>query len=201
MPLTLKSLDEFAFGLSWEIEEATMRTSHAIRTGDGRVWLVDPVDQSEAMERVAALGTPAAVVQLLDRHNRDCARIAERLDVPHLNVPDEVPGSPFETIAVLRIPRWRESALWWEEQRLLVVAEAIGTGPVFTTGHGGAGMHPILRPVPPGALRGCEPEHLLVGHGAAVHGADARGAVDFAYAHARRDILRLPVAIAKAVRG
>jgi hypothetical protein len=201
MPLTLKSLSEFAFGLSWEIEEATMRTSHAIRTSDDRVWLVDPVDQSEAMERVAALGEPAAVIQLLDRHNRDCARIAERLGVPHLTVPDAVPDSPFETIAVVRVPRWKESALWWETERLLVVAEAIGTGPVFTTGHGAAGMHPVLRPLPPGALRGYEPEHLLCGHGAPVHGREARGAVGFAYAHARRDMLRLPLAIANAVRG
>jgi hypothetical protein len=200
MAATLKSLSEFAFGLTWEIEEPTMRTSHAIRTTDGRVWLVDPVDQSEAMERAAALGRPAAVIQLLDRHNRDCARIAERLSIPHLNVPDDVPDSPFATIAVLRLPRWRESALWWEEQKLLVVAEAIGTGPVFTTGHGAAGMHPLLRPRPPKALRGYEPEHLLVGHGAPVHGADARGAVEFAYAHARTDLLRLPLAIAKAVR-
>jgi hypothetical protein len=201
MPTTLKSLSEFALGLTWEIEEAAMRTSHAIRTADGRVWLVDPVDQTEAMERVAALGEPAAVLQLLDRHNRDCARIAERLGVPHLTVPDDVPDSPFQAIPVVRIPRWRETALWWADEKLLVVAEAIGTGPVFTTGHGAAGMHPILRPRPPGALRGFEPEHLLVGHGAGVHGADARGAVEFAYAHARTDLLRLPLAIARAVRG
>src|SRR4051812_41909753 len=160
MPTTLKSLSESAFGLSWEIEEPTMRTSHAVVAG-GRVWLVDPVDQSEAMERVAALGEPAAVVQLLDRHNRDCARIAERLDVPHLNVPDDVPDSPFEAIAVLRLPRWRESALWWKDRRLLVVAEAIGTGPVFTTGHGAAGMHPVLRPPPPPAPAGYQAEALL----------------------------------------
>jgi hypothetical protein len=200
MPVTLKSLSESAFGLSWEIEEATMRTSHAI-VAHGRVWLIDPVDQSEAMERVAALGQPAAVVQLLDRHNRDCARIAERLGVPHVNVPDDVPDSPFDAIAVLRLPRWRETALWWEDRKLLVVAEAIGTGPVFTTGHGAAGMHPVLRPLPPGALRGYEPEHLLCGHGPPVHGAGARGAVEWAYAHARRDIVRLPLAVARALRG
>jgi hypothetical protein len=198
--MKLASLSEFALGVSWEIEEATMRTSHAV-VADGRVWLIDPVDQSEAMERVAALGEPAAVVQLLDRHNRDCARIAERLDVPHLKVPDDVPDSPFEAIAVLRMPRWRESALWWKARNLLLVAEAIGSGPVFTTGHGAAGMHPMLRPLPPGALRGYAPEHLLLGHGAPVHGAAARGAIEFAYAHARKDILRMPLAIAKALRG
>jgi hypothetical protein len=200
MPLTLKSLSEFALGVSWEIEEATMRTSHAILAAD-RVWLIDPVDQPEAMERVAALGEPAGVIQLLDRHNRDCARIAGRLGVPHLAVPSDVPGSPFRTISVLRLPTWRESALWWPEQRVLVVAEAIGTGPVFTTGHGAAGMHPILRPFPPSALRGFEPEHLLCGHGAPVHGAAARGAVVWAYAHARRDLVRLPLALARLARG
>jgi hypothetical protein len=200
MALTLKSLSEFAFGLSWEIEEGAMRTSHAIRTADGRVWLIDPVDHPEAIERAKALGEPAAVLQLVDRHNRDCAQIADRLGVPHLSVPDDVPDSPFEAIPVLRMSRWRETALWWAEHEILVVAETIGTGPVFTTGHGAAGMHPILRPLPPGALRGYEPEHLLCGHGAPVHGAAAHEAVEFAYARARRDILRLPLAIAKAVR-
>jgi hypothetical protein len=197
--MKLASLSEFALGLTWQIDEAAMRTSHAV-LADGRVWLVDPVDQPEAMERVAALGEPAAVVQLIDRHNRDCAQVAQRLGVPHLDVPDAVPGSPFETIPVLRLRRWRESALWWPEQRLLVVAEAIGTGPVFTTGHGAAGMHPLLRPLPPGGLRGFEPEHLLCGHGPPVHGAAARGAVEWAYAHARRDIPRLPLALARLAR-
>src|SRR4051794_37469340 len=198
--MKLASLSEFALGVSWEIEEATMRTSHAILAGD-RVWLIDPVDQPAAMERVAALGEPAGVIQLLDRHNRDCAQLAERLGVPHLAIPSDVPGSPFRTLSVVRLPAWRESALWWPEERVLVVAEAIGTGPAFTTGHGAAGMHPVLRPLPPGALRGYEPEHLLCGHGAPVHGHEAHTAVDFAYEHARRDIVRTPLAIAKAMRG
>jgi hypothetical protein len=198
--MKLASLSEFALGLTWQIEEAAMRTSHAVLAG-GRVWLVDPVDEPEAMERARALGEPAAVVQLIDRHNRDCASIAQRLGVPHLRMPDAVPDSPFEAFPVLRLKRWRETALWWPEQRLLVVAEAIGTGPVFTTGHGAAGMHPILRPLPPGALRGYEPEHLLCGHGPPVHGPAARGAVDWAYAHARRDLPRLPLAFARLARG
>src|SRR3954453_12600338 len=135
--MKLASLSEFALGVSWEIEEATMRTSHAILAG-GRVWLIDPVDRAEAMERVAALGEPAGVIQLLDRHNRDCARIADRRGVPPLAIPSDVPGSPFRAISVLRLPTWRESALWWAEERLLVVAGGICTVPVFTTGHGGA---------------------------------------------------------------
>src|SRR3954451_4057767 len=102
--MKLASLAEFALGLTWQIDEAAMRTSHAL-LADGRVWLVDPVDQPEAMERVAALGEPAAVVQLIDRHNRDCASIAQRLGVPHLRMPDAVPDSPFEAFPVLRLKR------------------------------------------------------------------------------------------------
>jgi hypothetical protein len=45
------------------------------------VWLVDPVDVPEAIERARSLGEPAAVLQLLDRHGRGCAAVAERLGV------------------------------------------------------------------------------------------------------------------------
>jgi hypothetical protein len=199
MTVKLAALSEFAFGVTWEIDESARRTSHAV-LADGRVWLVDPVDQPEAMERAAALGEPAGVLQLIDRHNRDCAAIAARLGVPHLSVPDAVPGAPFQAIPVLRMRRWRETALWWAEKEVLVVAEALGTAEVFTTGHGAVGMHPILRPRPPRALRGFAPEHLLVGHGAPVHGRAARGGVDWAYAHARRDLARLPLTFARLVR-
>jgi hypothetical protein len=200
MTMKIAALSEFAYGVTWEIEESARRTSHAV-LADGRVWLIDPVDEPEAMERVAALGEPAAVLQLIDRHNRDCAAIAARLGVPHLSVPDAVPDSPFRAIRVLRMRRWRETALWWAEKELLVVAETIGTAEVFTTGHGAVGMHPILRPLPPGALRGIAPEHLLVGHGPPVHGAVAREGVEWAYAHARRDLARLPLTFARLVRG
>ena len=202
MPAQLATLSEFTLGLSWEIAEGTRRTSHAIRGDDGRVWLVDPVDHPDAMARVAALGEPAAVLQLVDRHNRDCAAIAARLGVPHLSVPDAVADSPFQAIAVLRMKRWRETALWWPQRELLVVAEAIGTAEVFTAGgHGAVGMHPILRPRPPKALRDHRPEHLLCGHGPPVHGAPARDGVEWAYAHARSDIPRLLLSIPRLGRG
>jgi hypothetical protein len=196
----LAALSEFAFGLTWEIEESARRTSNAV-LADGRVWLIDPVDHPEAMERVAALGEPAGVLQLIDRHNRDCAAIAARLGVPHLTVPDAVPGAPFQAVPVLKMRRWRETALWWAEKEVLVVAEALGTAELFTVGHGAVGMHPVLRPLPPGALRGFRPEHLLVGHGPPVHGAAAREGVEWAYAHARRDIPRLALTAARLIRG
>jgi hypothetical protein len=130
--------DDFPFGFSWFPDEALTRTSHAIDTGDG-VWLVDPVDVPEAIERAAGLGAPAGVLQLLDRHNRDCAAVAARLGVPHLRLPATVPGSPFSVVPVIDLPRWRELALWWPERRLLVVAELIGTNSVYALDGGPAG--------------------------------------------------------------
>ena len=179
--------DEFDFGFSWLPDEALTRTSHALDTGDG-VWLVDPVDVPAAIERATALGRPAGVLQLLDRHNRDCAAIAARLGVPHLRLPRALPASPFTVVPVLRVPRWHEIALWWPERRALVVAELIGTSSVYALGGGRAGVHPMLRVPAPGALRGYEPEHLLVGHGRGVHGPAAAEALARAYSRARKDL-------------
>ncbi len=192
--------DELPFGFSWFPDEALTRTAHALDTGDG-VWLIDPVDVPEAIERARALGTPAGVIQLLDRHNRDCAALAAQLGVPHLRLPDTIPGSPFEVIAVLDVARWHERALWWPEQRVLVVAEVIGTNGIYRLGRGPTGIHPMLRALPPGALRHYQPEHLLVGHGRGVHGPLAARALEDAYARSRRDAPRLALqlpAMAKA---
>lgn len=193
-------VDELPFGFSWFPKEAMTRTGHALAAGDG-VWFVDPVDVPEAMERAAALGAPAGVIQLLDRHNRDCAAIAARLGVPHLKVPDAVPGSPFEVVRVLDVPGWHEAALWWPEHRVLVVAEMIGTNAGFRLGDEPAGMHLVLRALPPGALRGYQPEHLLVGHGRGVHGPEAAAALEQAYARSRRDLPRLAIRVPQLVVG
>jgi hypothetical protein len=182
--------DELPFGFSWIPADGMPRTAHALAAG-GSVWLVDPVDVPEAIERAAALGKPAGVIQLLDRHNRDCAAIAARLAVPHLRLPHAVPGSPFDVVSVLDVPGWHEVALWWPERRALVVAEMIGTTPIHALGGSRAGMHPVLRLAPPGALREYAPEHLLVGHGLGVHGPAAAEALADAYARARRDLPRL----------
>ena len=137
-----------------------------------------------------ALGRPAGVLQLLDRHNRDCAAVAERLGIEHLEAPDAVAGSPFEAIPVVRVPGWKETALWWPAESALVVAEVVGTNSIFNAGRGGVGMHPMLRALPPGSLRRFEPQHLLTGHGAPVHGAGAAAGLEEAYARSRRDIPR-----------
>jgi hypothetical protein len=164
------------------------RGSHAL-VHDGRVWLVDPVDHPEAIERALALGEPAGVLQLLDRHARDCAALAARLGVPHHRLPDTLPGTPFEVLNVVDVPRWREKALWWPEHRALVVSEAIGTSKMFTLGRAQAGVHLLLRGLPPrGPLGRFEPEHLLVGHGPALHGPTATTALRDALARSRRDL-------------
>lgn len=183
--------DETAFGFSWVVREPMTRTSHAL-AGGGRVWLVDPVDWPDALERAAGLGEPAAVLQLLDRHNRDCAAIAARLGVPHLVAPATLPGTPFEAIEVKRSRRWQEVALWWEAERTLVVAEAIGTNPFFTGGRDPAGVHLLLRLTPPRRQLGAlEPEHLLVGHGEGLHGDAAAAGLRTALARSRTGLPRV----------
>ena len=191
MPRLVKTYDEYEFGLSWVLDEAMQRTSHALVDG-GRLWLVDPVAVDDALERALALGTPAGVLQLLDRHNRDCAELAAELGVPHLSVPDELPGTPFDAIAAVRAPGWRETALWWPARRALVVAEVVGSNEYYTgAGATRVGMHPVLRVPAPSTLRGYEPEHLLMGHGAGLHGPEAAEELERAHARARRDLPRV----------
>jgi hypothetical protein len=186
---------EHALGLSWVMDDSMQRGAHALVDDGGRVWLVDPVDDPAAMERVAGLGRPAAVLQLLDRHNRDCAAIAARLGVPHLKVPDAVPEAPFVVHRLMDNRFWREVALWWPERRALVVAEALGTAPAFAVA-GPVGVHPMLHLLPPKRLKGFGPEHLLVGHGPPLHGPDVGEQVDRAISHALQDtpklLLKLP---------
>jgi hypothetical protein len=197
--VSLVRVEEHPLGLTWVVEEPMERASHAL-VDDGRVWLVDPLDGPE-IEDAVALGEPAAILQLLDRHDRDCAEIAARLEVPHLKVPDAVPGSPFEAIAAVRIPRWQETTLWWPRKRALVVAEVLAANPMHTGGEQRVGMHLFLRPWPPSSLRGYRPEHLLLGHGKGVHGPEAAAAVETAYARARRDLPRVLWGLPGAVRG
>jgi hypothetical protein len=193
---------EHELDLSWVADEPMERGSHAVAGDDGRVWLIDPVDDEAALTRAVGLGEPAGVLQLLDRHNRDCAAVADRLGVPYLKVPEAIPGAPaFEVRWVVRNRFWREVALWWPERRALVVAEALGTAPAFAVGDGAVGIHPMLRlPAPPGGLRGLAPEHLLVGHGPPVHGPDVAADVDRAIARSRWDAPKLLLALPSLIR-
>ena len=194
----MRIVDRMASTTGW-IEEARLaRTSHALGV-DGRVWLFDAVDWPGLDGLVRELGEPAGVVQLLDRHNRDCAAVAGRLGVPHHVVPPELPGTPFELLPVVQSRWWRETAVWWPERRLLLVADALGTIPFFRAGAEPAGLHPILRLRPPRSLRGLEPDHLLVGHGEGVHHDPA--ALRSALSTARRRIPRWLAELPRDLRG
>ena len=191
---------ELPFGFSWIQDEAMARASHAL-ADEGRVWLVDPLDSDGAVERAQGLGDVTAVVQLLDRHERDAKAIAGRLGVPHLRLPDAMPGAPFEIVPVLGWPKWQERALWWPARRTLVVAEALGTSPWFVVGDEPVGVHVMLRPLPPRRqLGGFAPDHLLVGHGPPVAGDAARNGPRRALDGARRDLPRWLVNLPKLVR-
>jgi len=184
-------IHEHAAGLTWVLSGEPMgRASHAL-AAEGRVWLVDPVDEPEPLARAAALGEIAGVVQLLDRHNRDGTAIARRLGVALARLPTALPGTPFETIAVVDVPKWREVALWWPQTKTLVVPESVGTGDAFAVGDGPVGVHPLLRLFGAGRLRHSAPDLLLVGHGPPVVGPEATIALREALARSRSDLPKL----------
>ena len=194
----MRKIDEIAGSVGWVDDEDRLRRAAQAIGGDGRGWLVDVVDHPRLDEWIAELGAPAGVVQLLDRHERDCRAVADRLGVPHHVVPRELPGTPFELRPVVRFRWWREVALWWPERRLLLVADAIGTIPYFCAGAEPAGVHPLLRPWPPRSLLGLEPEHLLVGHGEGIH--RQPGALGSALRTARRRLPRWLVGLPRLLR-
>lgn len=179
--------DRGAAGLSWVVDEPMERTSHAL-AADGRVWLVDPVDDPQVMERVAELGAVVGVLQLLDRHGRDCAAIAARLGVPHHLCPERIEGAPFEPVRLTWRRGWREVALWWPDLRLLVVPEAVGANRFFTVGRGRLGVHPLLRLLPPRRLLAYRPAVVLTGHGGVLSGAGTADELRRAVEDARRGI-------------
>jgi hypothetical protein len=186
----VRFVDEIGFAFGWIAPEpkSMLRASHAIAAG-GLVWVIDPVDDDAALERIRALGEVGAVLQLLDRHNRDCAHVATRFDVPHYVVPDSAPdGAPFEVIPVLRRKRWQEVALWFPGHRTLVCADALGTAPYYCAQSERLAVSPLLRLTPPRTLLKVDPAHVLVGHGEGVHD-DAAKAVLEAVTRSRR---RLP---------
>ena len=164
--MTFRFCDEGDYGFGWITDERVPRTSHALSV-DGRVWLIDAARWADALERARSLGEPAGVIQLLDRHNRDCATIASELGVPMLRVPDRL-ESPFEVVRVLNLRFWRERALWWPARRVLVVAEVMGTLGFFTFGRAEIGVHPLLRLLRPRLLERYDPDVVLVGHGEGV---------------------------------
>ena len=180
------------WGVGWiAAEPAYMRRASHGLAHDGGVWLIDPVDGEGLEGRLAALGEVRGVIQLLDRHPRDCAALAERHGVPLLRTPfDRVAGAPFEPVAVVRRRRWSETALWWPQRRALVVPEALGTAPYYRAAGEPLGVHPLLRLTPPRALAGFDAERLLPGHGAPLEGPEVAAQVRRALDRSRREIPR-----------
>jgi len=192
--MQLRFSDEFEHGFGWSPEgERLRRTSHALLAGGG-VWLTDVVDGPGLDERIRALGEPAGVVQLIDRHERDCAAVANRLGVAlHVTPFTDVPGAPFVVLPVVRRRFWHEIALWFPEERILACGDALGSLGYFRARDEPFGVHPLLRLFPPRrALAGLEPEHILLGHGDGMHGPEAAPALREALATARK---RLPRAL------
>lgn len=193
--VSVRFCDEFDGGFGWIVEEFMQRCSHALVAGE-RVWLVDPLDAPEVEERIRGAGRPAGVLQLLDRHKRDCVALANKLGVPHHVVPEH-PVPPFEFIPVRTGRTWKEVALWWPERRVLVCADVLGTTRYFRAGAERLGVHPLLRLRPPRQqLASLRPAAILCGHGEGVF-EEAEAALRGALSTSRR---RIPAQVASAVR-
>jgi hypothetical protein len=194
--LSLGLCDEFEGGFGWTEPGFLERTSHAVEVG-GAVLVFDPVDVPGIDERIRALGKPEAVVQLLDRHERDSAALAARLGVRHLRMELGGAAGRGRLIRLVWNRVWKEVAFWEPDRHVLVVADALGSVGYFTAPGEPIGVHPVLRLRPPRALGALDPEHVLCGHGAGVHGPGASPALQEALATARR---RLPRALVGALR-
>jgi hypothetical protein len=193
----LSFCDEIEGGFGWQVDERMQRTSHALAGHDG-VWIFDPIAWLPALERIPELGAPAGVIQLLDRHERDCAEVAAHFGVPHFAVPLQgIPASGLEVITVADSRFWKEVAVWVPRRQALVCGDALGTAPYFRAGDEPLAVHPLLRLKPPHALGRFEPLHVLCGHGAGIHGPETPAVLRAALATARR---RLPRAWVGALR-
>ena len=193
--LKVRFCDEFDGGFGWIADEFMQRCSHALVV-DGRVWVIDAVDGDGVEERLRAAGTPAGVLQLLDRHNRDCAALATRLGVRHHVVPQGSLG-PFACIAIKSSSSWKEVALWWPDRRVLVCADALGTAPYYRAASDRLAVHPVLRVRPPRRQLGTlQPDVILCGHGEGVL-VDADDGLREALSTSRR---RIPSQAASAFR-
>jgi hypothetical protein len=186
------------WAVSWTAREPLERSSHAL-AHDGRVWLIDPVADEAALLAALELGEPAAVVQLLDRHPRDCEALARRFGVAHVRLPEQLEESPFSIHRMVWAPKWRELCLWWEDRQALLVPEAVGRSDYMAVAGRPLGVHPFLRLRPPGALRRFTPEVLLAGHGPPLH-SGATEALREALARSRADIPRAAAAMVRGAR-
>jgi hypothetical protein len=184
-------------------QERIQRASVALAVSGGCL-VFDPVDAAGLDDVIAGVGRVLGVCQLLDRHTRDAAALAARHGAPHLT-PSELGRSTaypeIETREVYRARRWRETAVWLRERRLLLVPESLGTIPYFLVHpEDRLGMHPLARLKPPrAALAGLDPDTIAVGHGAPVIGGAASD-LHHVLRDARRDLPRALLTFVSALR-
>lgn len=186
-------------GAGWIAPEPghMQRASHAVVAAGG-TWLIDPVDGAGLDGFLEPLPEVRGVVQLLDRHPRDCAALAERFGVPLHRTPAEgVPGLPLEAVPLVMRRWWGEVALWWPDTRSLIVAEAMGTAPYYPVPGARLGVHPVMRLTPPRALASFEADRLLCSHGAPAAGPGVADEIRTALDSSRRDA---PGVIARLIR-
>ncbi|MFC7045586.1 hypothetical protein ACFQH6_09375 [Halobacteriaceae archaeon GCM10025711] len=193
-------IDRWEDGVGWiaHPDETMQRASHAVAV-DGDVWVFDPVDAPDLDDLLAELGDVKGVVVTMDRHSRDAAAVATRhharvhlpsfvrvsVDAPVERVGAKLGDTDFRTVKVLNWPWWQEAAFF--DGETLVVGDALGNASYFTAGDERLGVHPMLRLLPPAALRGLAPDRILVGHGTGVL-EDATPALDAALRNARRGL-------------
>lgn len=206
-----REIDRFDTGVGWiaHPDEAMQRASHALSVDEG-VYLIDPLNIPDLEELIGDLGEVAGIVVLLDRHGRDAIELARKYEVPihlpaevNLDVPADVTverhdrtlaNTEYELLEVVDWPGWRETALF--DGETFIVPEAVGTADFFGTGEQALGVQAVLRMTPPKALRGLDPDRILVGHGEGVH-ADASEALQRALDHSRRTAPRAWLGMAR----
>lgn len=203
-------IDDWEHGFGWiaRPEEKMQRTSHAII--DDGVWLVDPLDAKNVDECIDAAGDVQGIILLLDQHERDAETFADRYDVP-IYVPEwmnvsldadvrhiegQLPGTDWKLQTVVKSYLENEAALWNEETKTLIVADAVSTVDHFRASGERLGLHPLYRLRPPEQLANFEPERILCGHGEGLF-TDAAVALKNTVKNGRRNI---PSAYANAVR-
>ncbi len=187
-PLNIVASDDHY--LSWQVGDGGLLEccSHMLRTDNGDVWFVDPIDAIGLAEAATEFGRPAGVILLLDRHERDCERIAERFEIP-LYVPSgkwrgkpptgahkftkSIADSPFHGLRVVqRNGFWIERALWWPEKKTLIIAEALGSAAWMKPDRSdhSLAVHPMLRLTPPDCFSEIvqDVDVVLPGHGSPI---------------------------------
>jgi hypothetical protein len=209
----IEVFDRFEGGISWGRAGAGLLEcrAHALRTADGGVWLIDPIDGEGLDEELEQLGDVVGVIVLFDRHLRAAPRLAKRYGVRLLVPPgrwrrgqrrpegaeelaERVDGVPFRFAPIVeRAGQWLEWVLWWEETRILVVPEAVGSAQWYRSrSREPLAVHPVLRVIePPKSLLSLDigdgPARLLVGHGDNLDSGIA-ATIELAVSEARREL-------------